>query len=108
MNPADSYLVVLVTAPTMEAARTLAQAALTGRYAACANLIPHIESHYWWQGELESNAEVLVIFKTVKERAAELEACIVENHPYDTPEFVILPCSGGNQKYLDWLSASVK
>ena len=53
MKSADRFALVLVTAPDLKAARRLAQAALKSRLAACANLIPRIESHYWWQGKLE-------------------------------------------------------
>ena len=98
--------VVLVTAPDLKTARTLAKAALEARLAACANLVPKIESHYWWQGKLESSAEVLLVFKTTRSRLRALEKVIVANHPYDTPEFVVLPVTGGNKRYLDWVSQS--
>ena len=89
-------------------AQVLAKAALTERLVACANLIPRIESHYWWQGKIESSAEVLVIFKTTKAKLKALEKLIVEKHPYDTPEFIVLPITAGNKRYLAWLSQSVK
>lgn len=54
MRPTGKYAVVLVTAPDVKAARKLARAVLEARLAACVNLIPGIESHYWW-GE-SSNA----------------------------------------------------
>jgi len=103
VNPA----VVLVTAPDLKAARKLARAALAARLIACANLIPKVESHYWWQGKIESAAEVLLVLKTTTARLAALEKLIVARHPYDTPEFLVLPISRGNQRYLDWLAASV-
>lgn len=97
---------VLVTAPDLKIARKLAQAALTAKLVACANLVPKIESHYWWQGKLESSAEVLIVFKTARANLAGLEKLIVAQHPYDTPEFIALPLAEGNVKYLDWLTAS--
>jgi periplasmic divalent cation tolerance protein len=95
-----------VTAPNLKTARALAQAALHARLAACANLVPRIESHYWWQGRLESGAEVLILFKTIRSRLAALEKLILTRHPYDTPEFVVVPIAAGNRRYLDWLKAS--
>lgn len=86
----------------------LSKAAVRSRLVACANLIPKIESHYWWQGKLESSAEVLIIFKTTKAKLKALEKLIVEKHPYDTPEFIVLPIAAGNKRYLDWVSKSVK
>ena len=108
MKSSRAYAVALVTAPDVPAARQLAESALQARLAACVNLIPKIESHYWWQGKLETSAEMLMLFKTPKAKLPALEQHILKNHPYDTPEFVVLPLSAGNQRYLDWLGNSVK
>lgn len=53
--------------------RRLAKAALEAKLAACANIVPAIESHYWWEGELESSDEVLLIFKTRQQLLPKLE-----------------------------------
>lgn len=108
MDSAKEFACVLVTAPNVNSARKLATAALKGRLVACANLVPKIESHYWWQGALESSSEVLVIFKTTISKLESLEKIVLANHPYDTPEFVVLKLDHGNKKYHDWISASVK
>ena len=108
MKDGQSFAVVLVTAPDLKTARRLAQCALRARLVACANLVPKLESHYWWQGKLEKSAEVLLIFKTTKAKLAALEELVVKEHPYDTPEFVVLPMAAGAKKYLDWVAASVK
>src|SRR5437667_11395806 len=107
MKRASQYAVVLITSPDLRVARVLAKAALTERLVACANLVPKIESHYWWQDKIESSAEVLIIFKTTKAKLKALEKLIVAKHPYDTPEFVVLPITAGNKRYLDWVGASV-
>jgi periplasmic divalent cation tolerance protein len=106
MKSAAKSTIALVTAPDLKTARALAKAALSARLIACANLIPKIESHYRWRGKIESGAEVLLILKTQKSRLAALEKLVLAKHPYDTPEFLVLPLSAGNKKYLDWLSAS--
>jgi len=102
------YLLAFVTAPNIATARKLAKAALTARLVACANLVPKIESHYWWQGKLESSAEVLILFKTTRPRFAKLEELILANHPYDTPEVIAVRLAGGNARYLRWLEDSVR
>ena len=107
MRPTARHVVVLVTAPDLETARTLAQAALEARLIACSNLIPALESHYWWQGKLESGAEVLLLLKTTRPRLAALEALILGRHPFDTPEFLVLPATAGSARYLDWITATV-
>lgn len=108
MKNSRRYTIVFVTAPNLKTGRKLARAALEARLAACANLVPGIESHYWWQGKLESGAEVLLIFKALRSKLRALEQIILKNHPYDTPEFVVLPLTGGNERYLDWVSQSCR
>jgi periplasmic divalent cation tolerance protein len=107
MKSKGKYVVVLVTAPDVKTARKLAWAALEARLIACANLIPKVESHFWWQGKNMSGAEVLMVLKTTAARLVALEKLIVAKHPYDTPEFLVLPISRGNKRYLDWVAQSV-
>lgn len=104
MKPASKFAVVLVTAPNLKTARALAKAALRMRLIACANLVPRIESHYRWQGKIESGAEVLLVLKTRKSKLSALEKLILAKHPYDTPEFLVLPLDAGSRRYLDWLA----
>src|SRR6185369_15257012 len=108
MKSAAKFSIVLVTAPNLKTARTLSQGALAQRLVACANLVPRIESHYWWQGKIESGVEVLIVFKTTRTKLRALEKFIIANHPYDTPEFLALSISAGTDRYLDWLLASVR
>jgi len=106
MKPGKNFSIVLVTAPDLKTARRLAQAALRGKLVACVNLVPGIESHYWWQGRLERGQEILLLLKTTRPRLAALEKLILTRHPFDTPEFLALPVAAGSGRYLDWLGAS--
>ena len=108
MRSAASFAIVLVTAPDLRTARALARTALSARLVACVNLVPRIESHYWWQGKLESGAEVLLVLKTRKAHLARLEKLILKEHPYDTPEFLVVPLGSGTNRYLEWLGASTR
>lgn len=102
MRMAKHLLLALVTAPDAKTARTLARMALKARLVACANLVPRLESHYWWHGKLESATEVLVLFKTTTSKVKALEEVVLANHPYDTPEFVVLPVRAVNRRYGRW------
>jgi periplasmic divalent cation tolerance protein len=106
MTSAAKFSIVLVTAPDLKSARALAQAALADNLIACANLIPKIESHYRWQGKIESGAEVLLVLKTTKSKLAALEKLVLSRHPYATPEFLALMPAAGSKTYLDWLAES--
>ncbi|HWD93617.1 MAG TPA: divalent-cation tolerance protein CutA [Verrucomicrobiae bacterium] len=105
---ATNFRLALVTAPDLKTARRLARAALEARLIACANLVPRIESHYWWQGKIERDVEVLLLLKTTASRLAQLEKLILSKHPYDTPEFIVLPLKGGNRRYLEWIGTSCR
>jgi len=97
------FRLVLVTAPDLKTGRRLACAALGQRLAACVNLVSGLESHYWWKGNMESSREVLLLFKTRAARVRELERLILAEHPYDTPEFVVLELTDGAKRYFDWM-----
>jgi uncharacterized protein involved in tolerance to divalent cations len=107
MISARNSVLVLVTAPDLKTARSLARAVLRAKLVACANLLPGIESHYWWQGKVEAGREVLLMMKTLRDRLPALEAMVLRLHPYDTPEFLVVALESGAPRYLDWLSASV-
>ena len=100
-----SFSIALVTAPNLRTARRIAKAALEARLAACVNLLPGVESRYWWHGRIESSAEVLLLFKTTNASLSKLEKLILAEHPYETPEFVVLPIVRGNRHYLSWLAS---
>jgi periplasmic divalent cation tolerance protein len=108
MKSAAAFAIVLVTAPDLKCARALAQAALATQLIACANLVPRVESHYVWQGKMAAATEVLLLLKTRKTKLAALEKLIVAAHPYETPEFIVLSLTGGNEKYLSWLAANCR
>jgi len=102
-----NFVLAIVTAPDLKTARRLAKSVLSARLAACVNLVPKIESHYWWQSKIERGSEILMLIKTRKGLLTALEKEVVARHPYDTPEFIVLPISQGNKRYLDWLLGSV-
>jgi len=108
MRSAGSFALVLVTAPDLRSARALARAALGAGLVACVNLVPRIESHYWWRGKIERGTEVLLVLKTRRSHLATLEKLILKEHPYDTPEFLVLPLASGTRRYLEWLAASTR
>lgn len=94
--------VVMVTAPSKDEAERLAIAALQARLAACVQILP-IASHYWWDGKITSDAEHLLLFKTMPAKFAALREQIASLHSYDTPEIIQLPVVDGAETYLAWI-----
>lgn len=96
-------LLVLSTFPDAEAARRIARVLVQERLAACANLLPSVESIYHWQGEIEQNAEVMALFKTTEAAQPRLEARLKELHPYELPEILCIRPHAGLPAYLQWI-----
>ncbi len=106
MTRIDKYRVVLVTAPKITVARKLAKLVIEERLVACVNIVRDVESHYWWEGKIRRDAEVLLVMKTAKRKLKALEKQVLATHPYDTPQFVVLPIEAGSKRYLDWIGES--
>ena len=96
-------VVVLVTIDSLEEAQNIATALLERRKVACINIVPRVDSHYWWERKLETDREALMIIKTRASLVNELVGLVKESHPYDVPEVIALPIIGGNQDYLEWI-----
>jgi len=96
--------VVFITVGSQEEARRVATALLEGRKAVCVNIVPKIESYFWWQGKLDTDQEILLIVKTRASLVDDLIDLVKSVHSYDVPEVIALPIIGGNQDYLDWLN----
>jgi len=105
----DQELVVLITAPSMEVAEKLAHALVEARLAACVNLLPAVQSIYRWEGQVQSEQEILMLVKTRLELfESQLVPAVQALHPYQVPEIVALPLVAGSQSYLDWIRAETK
>ena len=103
---ADEVLLVLSTFPDAATARRVGRELVEQRCAACANILPQVESIYWWEKKVESANEALVLFKTTADRYAALETTLRQLHPYDVPEIIALPLEGGLPDYLKWVAES--
>jgi periplasmic divalent cation tolerance protein len=96
-------LLALTTCPDAETATKIARALVDERLAACVNRVPGIGSVYRWQGEIHDAAEVLLLIKTTRKRFAALRTRLVELHPYEVPELIVMDIVDGHPPYLDWI-----
>jgi periplasmic divalent cation tolerance protein len=101
-------VLVLTTSGNESEARKIANALVERRLAACVNFVPRIQSVYRWRGKVETAEEFLLIIKTTKGRAAEVQFMIKELHSYDLPECIVTSIEGGSAEYLDWIADSVR
>jgi periplasmic divalent cation tolerance protein len=107
-SPTPPVRIVLTTVANPDEAARLGRTLVDERLAACATLIPGVQSIYRWQGEVESATETLLLIKTGPEQLAALEARLHELHSYQTPEFLVLEVDAASQPYLDWLEESLR
>ena len=104
----DELRVALVTAPDEDVARSLARALVAERLVACVNVVSGLRSVYRWEGEVQEDAEVLLVLKTRADRVEALTERVLALHPYDVPELLCLPVMGGSPAYLDWVRTEAR
>ncbi len=100
-------LVVLITVPSLEVGGRIARALVEERLAACVNLVPGMTSVFWWEGAVQTEAEALLLAKTLSPRFEALAARVRSLHPYAVPEIIALPLHAGHEDYLDWVREAV-
>jgi len=102
------YVVVLTTLPVDADGQAFGRAIVEERLAACVNLLAPMESVYRWEGRVEYESERQIIVKTSRDRLTALWDRVRELHPYEVPEFIVLPIADGNEAYLRWIRDATK
>jgi len=101
-------VVVLVTGPDPETLEGIGRRMVEDRLAACTNVLGGVSSVYRWQGGVQVQGEALAILKTTRACVGELQRAVQELHPYEEPEFIVLPVVTGSPGYLGWVADSVR
>jgi periplasmic divalent cation tolerance protein len=104
----DRAVFVYTTFPGLVEAEAAAKVIVEKRLAACANILPGMISHYWWQGKVERAEEAVAIFKTRASLAENVRAAIRELHTYEVPAISVIPLESVDRDYLEWLLDSTK
>lgn len=99
----SSAVLVLTNMPDQGSAENIARELVAKKLAACVNLLAPCQSFYQWHGKLETATEIPLLIKTTSLRYPELEQAIRELHPYELPEIIHVPVTGGLPAYLTWL-----
>jgi periplasmic divalent cation tolerance protein len=98
-------VIIMCTAPS-GGAEKMAQALVEEHLAACVN-VSQVRSYFMWEGKFCEENEELMIIKTTKAAAPNVEAKILELHSYQLPEIIAIPIVGGDERYLRWIAQSV-
>ena len=107
LEATETAIVVMMTAGSREEAARLAEMLVGARLAACVQILPEMESVYWWQGAIRREPEFLLLAKTTAGRFSALEREVRALHSYETPEVVALPVTDISAPYLEWLAGNV-
>jgi periplasmic divalent cation tolerance protein len=107
-DPAPQARLVLTTADNPKEAGQLARTLVEERLAACATLIPAVQSIYHWEGRVETGNESLLLLKTTAEQLPALQARLLQLHSYQTPEFLVLNVESGSPAYITWLAEALR
>ena len=99
----SEYCIAMTTLEDEESASQLARSVVEAKLAACVQLT-HIRSTFSWEGKVEDAAEVLIVMKTRADVYERLQQFICDNHPYDVPEILQIPVTGGYGPYLSWVN----
>jgi len=97
------FVMAFTTLPATFDAVPLARELVEAGVAACVNVLPAMQSVYRWEGATQVDAEQQLIIKTTRDRVADLWTALRARHPYQVPEFVVIPIAEGNPEYLDWI-----
>ena len=97
------FVVVLITASSAAEANIIAGALVRERLAPCVSVAPEVLSTYWWEGDVQSAKESLLIVKTKLDVFEALKDRVLELHSYDVPEIVCMPLVKGSENYLSWM-----
>jgi periplasmic divalent cation tolerance protein len=100
---AEKILLALSTFPDRETAQRIANQLVEAKFAACANILPNVESIYRWKEKIETGNETLVFFKLSEDRQSVFQEKLRSLHPYEIPEIIFVPIAGGLPEYLRWV-----
>jgi periplasmic divalent cation tolerance protein len=104
----STYVLILITTANLTEAQKIARALVEQKKAACVNIVPKVNSLFWWKGKIDSAQESLLIVKTEHSLLPEVIKLTKKLHSYEVPEIIALPIIGGNEEYLKWVEESLR
>ena len=99
---ASDYCIISTTTDSKENADAITQLLLEKKLIACVQSAT-IQSAYHWQGKIIKSEEILLQMKTKKSLFEQIQTEIEHLHTYDVPEIIMVPLTGANISYLQWI-----
>jgi periplasmic divalent cation tolerance protein len=103
----DEVILVLTTTAEKSDAQRLAQILIEARLAACTQISGPLESSYRWNSRIETAREWQLSVKTLRSKYEDVERAILESHPYDQPELIVVPTVIVSAGYYQWLVSQI-
>jgi periplasmic divalent cation tolerance protein len=96
-------VLMISSAPSEKEGRRIAKTLVEGKLAACVNIIPRVNSFFYWEGKFCVEKESMIFIKTTLQKSKIIINKIKEIHSYKVPEIAFLEVDGGEKNYLDWM-----
>ncbi len=106
--PGSQFILILSTAGSAQEAEKIAETLVRDRLVACVNIVPGIQSIYWWNDAVQRDSEVLMIMKTERSKFEEVQLAIRSLHSYEVPEVISLSLDNGFEGYLQWIEKTLR
>src|SRR3972149_9595241 len=100
------FMVILITASSMEEGEKIAGSLVENRMVACVNVVPSVKSFFFWEGKPAQESEILLIAKSRRSLLDKIVEHVKKIHSYKVPEIIALPVIGGSEEYLKWVEAN--
>ncbi|MBI5374929.1 MAG: divalent-cation tolerance protein CutA [Candidatus Schekmanbacteria bacterium] len=100
---ANSLTIILTSVDSKENALSIAEILLRKKLAACVNILPGINSVYFWEGKLCNENEIIMLIKTRTELFNSVKKELLKIHPYKLPEIISLSVPNALEAYSNWV-----
>lgn len=98
-----SIFLCITTVSNRDEANSISEQLTKSRLAVCVNIVEGVQSLFFWDNSLQKESELLMLIKCSENKLEELEAALLDMHPYDTPEFICFEASKVSKGYKKWI-----
>lgn len=101
----DDIVDITITAADADWLAAFVRGLVADRLVACGNIVPGVRSVYRWHDRIHDDPEALAVLHTRRSLVERVMARTEQEHPYDTPQLIVLPVLSANAGYHKWVLA---